>query len=224
MRLVPFALPEGNARSRRIFPGDAASVRLEVIPERSALWMLKGDWEMKRIAGTVGVVVVVLALVVTVNAQRPKERTGETGDLVGIYRNIGMSIVKMKNAETDVMRMILRNYHDRALEHMLAARKGDSPKENLEQAATLVGYIANEGDPSVTAVTNELKEEGHHHHTMEGEENMEYLLIDGKERQKLLDLSKRIAQMAGKSDMPSDAIDKAANELSTTLAEAMKSS
>lgn len=183
---------------------------------------------MKRYVWMLGSIVVIVAAVCVVQAQAPaKEKLGGPEDIVEIYKSLGRSLVQLKNSEKDAMRMIIRRYHDEALIHLNEAAKAGAadPKQHLEKAATLVGYVANEGDPELTAFTQELQKQGHHHHhhTMsEPGQPDQYILIDTKERAAFLELSKKIAQLGAAEKVDGQAVSAAASDLSSKLAAALK--
>jgi hypothetical protein len=111
------------------------------------------------------------------------------------YEQLATSIIAIRKTEDALVGEILNNYRQLADDHLRAAQ--DDPKDRVghfEAAADEVTNIANEGNKSIQAIRQRLKQAGHSHHS-DAETKEDYMFVDNRAKKEFLALAKSIAQL-----------------------------
>ena len=111
------------------------------------------------------------------------------------YEHLATAIIAIEETEDELVKSILLGYHAAAQGHLNAAIRDEANRVmHLEDAATEVADIANEGDKRIQAVRQRLAKAGHTHNT-DAVTKEDYMFINSKEKKELIALAKRIGQM-----------------------------
>lgn len=152
---------------------------------------------------------------------RAEELKAAKANSAETYEHLATAIIEMRKTEDGLVKGIIMHSAgaaDAALGMASRAQGGDK-KSALERAAEEITNVANEGDKSIQAVRQRLRQAGHTHHT-DAETKEDYMWIDGKEKKKLVDLAQRVSKMG--EDASADDVNKARQELRETMKDAMK--
>lgn len=123
--------------------------------------------------------------------------------LVETYDTLADTILGAKQTEWNLVHSILATTYMhaeglmRAIDGKLAA--GASVRDEVEQLATLVAQLGNEGDAAVAAVRKRLLEGGHHHNAAgeaQGLYDEGFVIVTREAKKDFLEASKNIAKMA----------------------------
>jgi len=126
-------------------------------------------------------------------------------EMVATYNTLADGILALKRTEENLVRSIVAaaDAHGEVqlmrAERALAAGDASGAKAAVEALAAAVGQIATEGDNSVAAVRKRLLEGGHHHNAAgeaQGIFDEGFVIVTKAAKQKLLESSRRIGQMA----------------------------
>jgi len=140
---------------------------------------------------------------------RPLPEAATPPELVATYSNLADSILATKAAEASLVRSIVAMTFRHA-EGLMARiedklQEGKKARREIETLADLVAQLGNEGDASVAGIRKRLLDAGHHHHAG-GEEQGIYdegfVIVTKKARKALLEVAKKIGQMASAPDAP----------------------
>jgi hypothetical protein len=138
------------------------------------------------------------------SAQGPGEPSTPP-EMVATYNTLADSILALKRTEENLVRSILAasNAHGQVqlarAKRALASNDAAGARAAVEALAAAVAQIGTEGDNSVGAVRKRLLEGGHHHNAAgeaQGLFDEGFVIVTRAAKQKLLDQSRRIAQMA----------------------------
>jgi hypothetical protein len=158
--------------------------------------------------------IALVAFVVVVGrpaAAQPSTETATPKEMVATYNTLADSILALKGTEENLVRTILAaaNAHGQAqlarARAAIAANDMAGAKSALEALAAAVAQMATEGDNSVAAVRKRLIEGGHHHNAAgeaQGIFDPGYVIVTKAAKQKLLDSSRAIGQMAASPKAP----------------------
>ena len=106
--------------------------------------------------------------------------------------------MEIEATEDNLVKSILIGHHQAAQRHLRQASNDAARRQaHLEDAATEITNIANEGDKRVQAVRQRLKKAGHTHNTDEVTKE-DFMFIDSKEKKQLLDLGRKVAHELAK--------------------------
>lgn len=136
------------------------------------------------------------------------------------YEHLAGAIIEIRNTEDSLVRGILLHHQTMAQNHLDAAQdaSGSARGKHLEEAATQLTYLANEGNKRIQAVRQRLLKAGHHHHT-DAETKDDYIFIDSKEKKSFLDLANRVGRMGASAS--AQAIQTASSEVSSLCSKAL---
>jgi len=169
---------------------------------------------------------VVVCTVTTLQAQQGRDRAPANVAMMqegsaATYEALAEAIVAVRETETQLVKGILTHSYTNASRHLNAAMgaEGAARARHLEQAATSITDLANEGDKRIQAVRQRLLEAGHHHHT-DAETQDDYIFIDSAEKKSLLDLATSVARLGGNAT--DEAIGGAADALTAAFESAMQ--
>ncbi len=113
------------------------------------------------------------------------------------YEHLATAIIEIENTEDNLVKSILIGYHQAAHRHLRRAVDDAAQRQtHLEEAATEITNIANEGDKRIQSVRQRLKKAGHTHNTDEVTKE-DFMFIDSKEKKQLLDLAQKVARLGG---------------------------
>jgi hypothetical protein len=145
-------------------------------------------------AVVVGLLVVAIHRVES-SMQAPTPNTS-AGDVAAVtYEHLATAIIEIEATEDNLVKSILIGYHQAANRHLRQATSdADRKQAHLEEAATEITNIANEGDKRIQAVRQRLKKAGHTHNTDEVTKE-DFMFIDSKEKKQLLDLGQKVARL-----------------------------
>jgi hypothetical protein len=148
---------------------------------------------------SIPVLVVVITLMVFHRAmsQNPANDKTETMDksAAATYEHLATAIIAIEATEDELVKSILLGYQAAAQGHLRAAlAPGGSPRAHLEEAATAIADIANEGDKRILAVRQRLAKAGHTHNT-DAVTKDDYLFINSKEKKDILALAQKVGQL-----------------------------
>jgi hypothetical protein len=112
------------------------------------------------------------------------------------YEHLATAIIAIEKTEDELVKSILLGNHAAAQNHLRAALTDEKGRRaHLEAAAAEIANIANEGDKAIQAVRQRLAKAGHTHNT-DAATKEDYLFIDSKEKKSLLELARRVGQLA----------------------------
>ncbi len=129
-------------------------------------------------------------------------------EMVATYDTLADGILALKRTEENLVRSIVAaaNAHGQVqlarARRSLAAGDAAGARAAVEALAAAVAQMATEGDNSVAAVRKRLLEGGHHHNAAgeaQGVFDEGFVIVTRAAKQKLLDSSRRIGQMASSS-------------------------
>jgi hypothetical protein len=153
----------------------------------------------------------------------PEQETAPVGNsldaAVESYERLATVIIEVRRTEDSVVKTILVHHYQSAQEHLAAAQTGEDVKAHLEEAATEITYVANEGDKRVQAIRQRLAKAGHTH-ISDVDTGEDYLWVSSKEKKTFLDAAKEIAQL--KADAPAADIQGAAEKVKALFEGAMQ--
>ena len=138
-------------------------------------------------------------------AAQPSTESATPPEMVATYNTLADSILAVKVTEENLVRTILAAAHAHGQAQLARARAAiaandmAAAKTALEALAAAVAQMATEGDNSVAAVRKRLIEGGHHHNAAgeaQGIFDPGYVIVTKAAKQKLLDSSRAIGQMA----------------------------
>jgi hypothetical protein len=157
--------------------------------------------------GTVPVLLLVITLMAynQATSQQSAKSREETMDksAAATYEHLATAIIAIEQTEDELVKSILLGYHAAAQGHLkAAAADGANRRAHIEEAATEVSNIANEGDKRIQAVRQRLAKAGHTHNT-DAVTKEDFMFINSKEKKDLVALAKRIGQM-GEGAKPAD--------------------
>ncbi len=132
------------------------------------------------------------------------------------YEHLATALIEMRLTEDRLVEGILNHHFGLAVASLDAATADGAVGDHGKNAAEEITAIANEGGKRVQAVRQKLLKAGHHHHT-DAETQEDYIWIDSKEKQGLLDLASRAARAADVA-----AVEGVRMELAKAFAAAMK--
>jgi len=168
---------------------------------------------------TLGAAAIGAALVLgaQVGGTRPPDEPGAAET----YEHLANAIIAIRETEDSLVRDMLTDAYDDAMAELddAADTTGGERKAHLESAAMDVTEIATEGDKRVQAIRQRLLRAGHHHHHTEADTESDYIFIDAKEKQSLLDLARTISQI-GPNASEREVLD-ASRELRSLFSRAM---
>ncbi len=111
------------------------------------------------------------------------------------YEQLATTIIALRKTEDTLVAEILNNYRQLADDQLRGAH--DEAKDRagrLEAAAEQVTNIANEGNKSIQAIRQRLKQAGHSHHS-DADSKEDYMFVDSQAKKQFLALAKKIAQL-----------------------------
>jgi hypothetical protein len=126
-------------------------------------------------------------------------------EMVATYSTLADGILALKRTEENLVRSIVAasNAHGQVqlarAKRAIAAGDAAGARSAVEGLAAAVAQMGTEGDNSVAAVRKRLLEGGHHHNAAgeaQGIFDEGFVIVTRAAKQKLLDASRRIAQMA----------------------------
>jgi predicted nucleic acid-binding Zn-ribbon protein len=135
------------------------------------------------------------------------------------YEQLATAIIAIRKTEDTLVSEILNNYRQLADDHLRAAQ--DDAKDrvgHLEAAADEVTNIANEGNKSIQAIRQRLKQAGHSHHS-DADTKEDYMFVDSHAKKDFLALAKKIAQLG--ADATPDQVAGVRKELDELFAKTM---
>ena len=158
---------------------------------------------MRGTLGTVVLIAVVAALVITVAPALPAGETDTPQALVATYESLADTILGAKQTEWNLVHSILATTYSHAQATFggikIKVGQGQDARAEIESLAELVGQLGNEGDAAVAAVRKRLLEGGHHHHSG-GEEKGIYdegfVIVTRAARKELLEVAGRIGRLS----------------------------
>jgi hypothetical protein len=151
---------------------------------------------MKSLIPAVAVGLLAIALhKVESSMQAPARNTSAEDTAAVTYEHLASAIIEIEATEDNLVKSILIGYQQAAQRHLRQALNDAERKQShLEDAATEITNIANEGDKRIQAVRQRLKKAGHTHNTDEVTKE-DYMFIDSKEKKQLLDLGRKVARL-----------------------------
>lgn len=133
--------------------------------------------------------------------------TATPPELVATYDRLADAILACDRAEEDLVRSILSmtyRHGEGAVAKAKAKLQGrQDAREEIEQIATLVSQLANEGDASVAAIRKRLVEGGHHHNAAgehQGIFDEGFVIVTKTAKKTFLDSASRLGKMAQAPD------------------------
>jgi hypothetical protein len=150
-------------------------------------------------------------------------------EMVATYNALADAILAVKRTESELARSILAATYAHAEVQVGRARRaigaGDAAgaRGAIEALAADVAQLATEGDAAVGAVRKRLLEGGHHHNSAgeaQGLYDEGFVVVTRSAKQKLLDASRAIGQMAGSAT--ADALSAEWQKVQATYAGLMK--
>jgi hypothetical protein len=133
------------------------------------------------------------------------EAPATPAEMVSTYGTLADGILALKRTEENLVRSIVAAAHAHAEVQLARAQKAlgsndaAGARAAVEALAADVAQMATEGDNSVAAVRKRLLEGGHHHNAAgeaQGIFDEGFVIVTKAAKQKLLDASRAIAQMA----------------------------
>ena len=151
---------------------------------------------MKSLIPAVVVGLLVVALHKVESSMQAPTRTASAEDVAAVtYEHLASAIIEIEATEDNLVKSILIGHHQAAQRHLRQASNDAGRRQaHLEEAATEITNIANEGDKRVQAVRQRLKKAGHTHNTDEVTKE-DFMFIDSKEKKQLLDLGRKVARL-----------------------------
>jgi hypothetical protein len=135
------------------------------------------------------------------------------------YEQLANSIIALRKTEDTLVSEILNNYRMLADDHLRAAQMDAKDRVgHLEAAADEVTNIANEGNKSIQAVRQRLKQAGHSHHS-DADTKEDYMFVDSRAKKEFLALAKKIAQLG--ADATPDSVAGVRKQLDELFAKTM---
>jgi hypothetical protein len=183
----------------------------------------KSVWGRTAFVALVGVLIGSPAL-----AQTSTE-SATPSEMVATYNTLADSILALKLTEENLVRTILAaaSAHGQAqlakARAALTANDTAGARAAIEALAAAVAQIATEGDNSVAAVRKRLIEGGHHHNAAgeaQGIFDPGFVIVTKAAKQKLLDSSRAIGQLAASPKAP--ALDAEWKKVQGVVAELLK--
>lgn len=150
-------------------------------------------------------------------------------EMVATYSALADAILAVKRTEADLVHSILAATYAHGEVQLARAQRaigaGDAAaaRTAVEALATDVAQLATEGDAAVAAVRKRLLEGGHHHNAAgeaQGLYDEGFVVVTRAAKQKLLETSRTIGQMAGSAK--ADALAAEWQKVKTIYAELMK--
>ena len=150
-------------------------------------------------------------------------------EMVATYNALADAILAVKRTESELARSILAATYAHAEVQVGRARRaigaGDAAgaRGAIEALAADVAQLATEGDAAVGAVRKRLLEGGHHHNSAgeaQGLYDEGFVIVTRAAKQKLLEVSRAIGQMAGSAT--ADALSAEWQKVQATYAGLMK--
>ena len=126
-------------------------------------------------------------------------------EMVATYNALADAILAVKRTEADLVRSILAATYAHAevqvgrAQRAISAGDAAGARTAIEALAADVGHLATEGDASVAQVRKRLIEGGHHHNSAgeaQGIFDEGFVVVTKAAKQKLLELSRSVGQMA----------------------------
>ena len=139
-------------------------------------------------------------------AAQTSTESATPAEMVATYNTLADGILAMKVTEENLVRTILAAAKAHGEVQLVKARAAIAANDNaaakaaIEALAAAVAQMGTEGDNSVAAVRKRLIEGGHHHNAAgeaQGIFDPGYVIVTKAAKQKLLDSSRAIGQMAG---------------------------
>jgi hypothetical protein len=117
--------------------------------------------------------------------------------VVETYKHLATAIIANGEAEESLVRGLLIEHFASARSHLGAAVGAPSGERAslLEEAATQITDVANEGDKAIQAIRQQLLKAGHHHHA-DADTDEDYIFVSSAEKKELLALARGVSQMA----------------------------
>ena len=146
-------------------------------------------------------------------AQKPSE-PGTPAEMVATYNTLADGLLALKRTEENLVKAILAASKAHGEVQLMRAKKAITANDTagaraaVEALAADVAQLGTEGDSTVAAVRKRLIEAGQHHNAAgeaQGIFDEGYVIVTKAAKQKFLDASRRIAQMA--SAPKADALD-----------------
>jgi hypothetical protein len=163
-------------------------------------------------------------------AAQTSTESATPSEMVATYNTLADSILALKVTEENLVRTILaaaKAHGQVQLAKARAAVAANDPaaaRTAVEALAAAVGQLATEGDNSVAAVRKRLVEGGHHHNAAgeaQGIFDPGYVIVTKAAKQKLLETSRAIGQMAAASPK-APALDAEWKKVQDVVAELLK--
>ena len=153
-------------------------------------------------------VLVVWLLLACTTTTAAAEQTATPKQLVDAYDSLADTILGAKQTEWNLVHSILAMTYAHAEGAMAVARRnleaGESAGAAIEDVATYVAQLGNEGDAAVAAVRKRLLEGGHHHNAAgeaKGIYDEGFVIVTREAKKSLLESSKAIGKLAGSKDL-----------------------
>ena len=190
--------------------------------------MKAAGWRYAAVASMGMAVAAIMALAAPATAQTmPGSMTPP--EMVATYSALADAILAVKRTEGDLVRSILAATHAHGEVQFARAQRsvgaGDAAaaRAAVEALASDVAQLATEGDAAVAAVRKRLLEGGHHHNSAgeaQGVYDEGFVVVTRAAKQKLLDASRAIGQMA--ASPKADALGVEWQKVKTIYAELMR--
>jgi hypothetical protein len=151
---------------------------------------------MKSLIPAVVVGLLVVALHKVESSMQTPTPNNAAGDAAGVtYEHLATAIIEIEATEDNLVKSILIGHHQAAQRHLRQASNDAARRQaHLEEAATEITNIANEGDKRIQAVRQRLKKAGHTHNTDEVTKE-DFMFIDSKEKKQLLGHAQKVARL-----------------------------
>lgn len=150
-------------------------------------------------------------------------------EMVATYSALADAILAVKKTESDLVRSILAATYAHGevqlarAQRSIGASDAAGARTAVEALASDVAQLATEGDAAVAAVRKRLLEGGHHHNAAgeaQGIYDEGFVIVTKAAKQKLLESSRTIGQMAGSPK--ADALAAEWQKVKTVYSELMK--
>jgi hypothetical protein len=148
---------------------------------------------------------VALLVVASAPAAAQSPDSGTPPEMVATYNTLADGLLALKRTEENLVKSILAASKGHGEAQLMRAKRAitandaAAAKSAVEALASDVAQIGTEGDNSVGAVRKRLIEGGQHHNAAgeaQGIYDEGFVIVTKAAKQKFLDSSKRIAQMA----------------------------
>jgi hypothetical protein len=152
-----------------------------------------------------GLALMTIALLPAPASAQGASESSTPPEMVATYSTLADGILALKRTEDNLVRSILAasNAHGQAqlarAKRALASSDAAGARAAVEALAAAVAQMGTEGDNAVGAVRKRLLEGGHHHNAAgeaQGVYDEGFVVVTRAAKQKLLDASRRLAQMA----------------------------